>query len=62
MKFRKVMALALAASMAVSLNAVSVLAEGGDTTDITLWTYPVGSWGDSAVVDQMDRRSERSHL
>lgn len=27
MKFRKVMALALAASMAVSLNAVSVLAE-----------------------------------
>ena len=31
MKFRKVMALALAASMAVSLNAVSVLAEGGDT-------------------------------
>ena len=52
MKFRKVMAVALASSMALSLNAVNVFAEG-DTTDITLWTYPVGSWGDSAVVDQM---------
>ena len=61
MKFRKVMALALAASMAVSLNAVSVLAEGGDTTDITLWTYPVGSWGDSAVVDQMISNFNEAH-
>ncbi len=23
----------------------------GDATDITLWTYPIGSWGDSATVD-----------
>ena len=61
MKFRKIMALALVASMAVSMNAVSVMAEGGDTTDITLWTYPVGSWGDSAVVDQLIANFNEAH-
>ncbi|MCI9071509.1 MAG: extracellular solute-binding protein [Lachnospiraceae bacterium] len=25
--------------------------EGAQVTDITLWTYPIGNWGDSATVD-----------
>ncbi len=40
MKFRKAMALAVAAGMVFSLNTVNVFAEG-EATDITLWTYPV---------------------
>ncbi len=26
-------------------------ADGGAAADITLWTYPIGNWGDSATVD-----------
>jgi multiple sugar transport system substrate-binding protein len=29
------------------------VADGGETTDITLWTYPIGNWGDSATVDAL---------
>ena len=28
-------------------------AEAGAAADITLWTYPVGKWGDSATVDEL---------
>lgn len=50
MKYRKVIALALAASMVLP---ATVFAAEGDAAaaDITLWTYPIGSWGDSATVD-----------
>lgn len=48
MKYRKVLALTLACGMAMSMTAFG---EGSDAADITLWTYPIGSWGDSAVVD-----------
>ena len=60
MKFRKAMALAVAAGMVFSLNTVNVFAEG-EATDITLWTYPVGSWGDSAVVDGLIANFNEAH-
>ncbi|MGP1613149.1 MAG: ABC transporter substrate-binding protein [Catonella sp.] len=44
------------ASSAVSVasNTASAPVETtGDKTAITLWTYPVGKWGDSATVDEM---------
>lgn len=49
MKLRKVMAVALTGAMAVSAFAGSAAAE--EATEITLWTYPIGSWGDAATVD-----------
>ncbi|MDO4321182.1 MAG: ABC transporter substrate-binding protein [Lachnospiraceae bacterium] len=48
MNYRKLTALALAASMV--LPATTAFAEG-EAADITLWTYPIGSWGDAATVD-----------
>lgn len=57
MKYTKLMALALAASLVVP---TAVFAEG-ETTDITLWTYPIGSWGDSAVVDGLIASFEEAH-
>lgn len=52
MKYRKILALALAATLVVPVN---VFAEDAapEAADITLWTYPIGSWGDSATVDGM---------
>lgn len=61
MKYRKIMAVALAASLIVPAGAVNVFAEGTDTTEITLWTYPVGNWGDSATVDTMISNFEAAH-
>ena len=33
--------------------AADALTDTSQTAEITLWTYPVGKWGDSATVDQM---------
>lgn len=43
---KKLVALLLAAMMVLSM--VSVLA--AETTEITLWTYPIGKWGDAETV------------
>ncbi|WP_373212418.1 ABC transporter substrate-binding protein [Ruminococcus sp. 5_1_39BFAA] len=51
MKYRKMIALALAASMVLPTTVTAFAEEGGEAADITLWTYPIGSWGDSATVD-----------
>lgn len=50
MKYRKILAAALACAMLVPMGA---FAEEGSAqaADITLWTYPIGNWGDSATVD-----------
>ncbi|MCR5161790.1 MAG: extracellular solute-binding protein [Lachnospiraceae bacterium] len=56
MKFRTIAALAIAAAMALP-----VAAYAGETTDITLWTYPIGSWGDSATVDGLIASFEEAH-
>ena len=42
MNYRKVLAVALAASMLVPAG--TVFAADSETTDITLWTYPIGNW------------------
>ena len=58
--WKKWMSLLLCAGMTAGLSACG--GSGGDTgggnsegssdgTQITLWTYPIGSWGDSATVD-----------
>ena len=58
--WKKGMSLLLCAGMTAGLSACG--GSGGDTgggnsegssdgTQITLWTYPIGSWGDSATVD-----------
>ena len=55
---KKFLALILALVMALSLVACGQDAAPADdgnvaATDITLWTYPIGKWGDSATVDEM---------
>ncbi len=51
MKLRKIAAMGMSAAMIASAAVMPVMAE--ETTDITLWTYPVGGWGDSAQVDEL---------
>lgn len=36
-------------------------APAGGSTDITLWTYPIGGWGDSAVVDGLIASFNAAH-
>ena len=57
MKMRKALAIALAA-MLVLPNAAFA---GEGTTDITLWTYPIGNWGDSATVSGLIASFEEAH-
>mgnify|MGYP002265333936 CR=1 FL=1 len=49
MKYRKILALALACTMAFPVTAFA--AEEEKATDITLWTYPIWSCGDAETVD-----------
>ena len=57
MKYRKLMALSLACAMAFPMASFAE----GETTDITLWTYPVGNWGDSATVDGLIASFNEAH-
>ncbi len=51
MKIRKVFAIMLTCAMFLPFG-MTASAKGEDlTADITLWTYPVGDWGDSATVE-----------
>lgn len=44
----------VSSAVSVASNTASVPMETtGDKAAITLWTYPVGKWGDSATVDEM---------
>lgn len=47
MNYRKVLAVALAASMLVPAG--NIFAADSESTDITLWTYPIGNWGDAVL-------------
>ena len=46
-----------------SQDADAEVADGdtADGADITLWTYPIGSWGDSAVVDGLIASFNEAH-
>lgn len=57
MKFRMITALAIAAAMSLPFAAYA----GEAATDITLWTYPIGSWGDSATVEGLIAGFEEAH-
>lgn len=59
MKLRKVLAVALTGAMAVSAFAGSAAAE--EATEITLWTYPIGSWGDAATVEGLLASFNEAH-
>lgn len=56
MKKRSILALALAAAMVLPTTAMAE-----ETTDITLWTYPIGSWGDAATVDGLVAKFNEAH-
>ncbi len=47
---KKLLAILLALVMVFALAAPTAFA---DDTTITLWTYPIGGWGNSAVVDEL---------
>ncbi len=49
---KKLLALILALTMAVSLSAC-VVEQVGDDVELTLWTYPIGGWGTQATVDAL---------
>ncbi len=51
MKTRKILAIVLACVMALPFALSAGAMDADLTADITLWTYPVGDWGDSGTVD-----------
>ncbi len=59
MKTRKVLAVALSCAMALSL-APAAFAEDAPV-EITLWTYPVGNWGEAEVVDGLLASFHEAH-
>ena len=59
MKYRKILALALACTLAFPVTAFA--AEEEKATDITLWTYPIGSWGDAETVDGLIASFNEAH-
>ncbi len=50
---KKILALVLAAMMLLSMVACNVSTIGGETVELTLWTYPIGGWGNQATVDAL---------
>ena len=48
---KKILALVLALMMILSMTACNI--SGGDDVEITLWTYPIGGWGNQATVDAL---------
>ena len=57
MKMRRLTAIALSALLVLPTTAFA----GEAATDITLWTYPIGSWGDSATVEGLIASFEEAH-
>ena len=55
---KKQLSMLLAAGMAVSMLAGC---GGTSSTTITLWTYPIGSFGDSATVDALIAKFNEKH-
>ena len=49
---KKILAMALVLIMVLSLCACN-LTKTGENVEITLWTYPIGGWGNQATVDAL---------
>ena len=50
---KKILALALAVMLVLSMVACTVETQNEDVVEITLWTYPIGGWGTQATVDAL---------
>ncbi len=50
---KKILAMLLAVMMVMSMVACTVEQQSADTVEITLWTYPIGDWGNQAAVDKL---------
>ena len=50
---KKFIALALVLVMVMALGACTVQKQNDDKVSITLWTYPIGNWGDQTTVDAL---------
>ena len=50
---KKIIAMLLALMLVLGMAACSVEQNDGETVEITLWTYPIGGWGDQAQVDKL---------
>ena len=57
---KKILAVLLVLVMVLSLCACTV-STGGKKTEITLWTYPIGNWGDQATVDALIADFEKAN-
>ena len=55
---KKLMALALAAMMLLSLAGIAAAKE---KVSITMWTYPIGGWGKSESVDEIIAAFNEKH-
>ena len=62
---KKILAMILALALVVALGACTVEqpTEGqqGGTTEITLWTYPIGGWGNEADVNKLIEKFEAAN-
>lgn len=58
---RKSKILALALSSAMIASALGWGAGASEATEITLWTYPIGQWGDSGTVDGLITNFNAAH-
>lgn len=50
-----------AGTEAAETEAADDAAATGESTSITLWTYPIGNWGDSATVDSLVASFNEAH-
>ena len=56
---KKLIALLLTVAMVMSLCAFT--ASAADVTEISLWTYPIGKWGNEAVVNELLAAFNEAH-
>ena len=60
---KRILALLTALALLVSVVPATVFAAepDGGVTEISLWTYPVGGWGDEAATAELIARFEEEH-
>ena len=50
---KKILAMLLAVMLVMSMVACTVEQQNDEVVEITLWTYPIGGWGNQATVDAL---------